>query len=82
MGELSKLRNIGKVVEEQLNEVGINTVDELIDIVVKIGATPPTTFLFLDGIYFKKLSFHFCSLINRFYAILECLYCFILIVWR
>lgn len=32
MGELSKLLNIGKVVEEQLNEVGINTVDELIDI--------------------------------------------------
>ena len=32
MGELSKLRNIGKVVEKQLNEVGINTVDELIDI--------------------------------------------------
>jgi len=32
MGELSKLPNIGKVVEEQLNRVGINTVDELIDI--------------------------------------------------
>lgn len=32
MGELSKLQNIGKVVEEQLNEVGINTVDDLIDI--------------------------------------------------
>ena len=32
MGELSKLPNIGKVVEKQLNDVGINTVDELIDI--------------------------------------------------
>ena len=32
MGELSKLPNIGKVVEEQLNEVGINTADDLIDI--------------------------------------------------
>lgn len=32
MGELSKLPNIGKVLEEQLNDVGINTVDELIDI--------------------------------------------------
>ena len=32
MGELSKLPDIGKVVEKQLNEVGINTVDELIDI--------------------------------------------------
>ena len=32
MGELSKLPNIGKVLEEQLNEVGICTVDELIDI--------------------------------------------------
>ena len=32
MGELSKLLNIGKVLEEQLNEVGINTVDVLIDI--------------------------------------------------
>ena len=32
MGELSKLPNIGKVVDEQLNGVGINTVDELIDI--------------------------------------------------
>ena len=32
MGELSKLPNIGKVVEKQLNDVGINTVDELIDL--------------------------------------------------
>lgn len=32
MGELSKLPNIGKVLEEQLNTVGINTVDDLIDI--------------------------------------------------
>ena len=32
MGELSKLPNIGKVVEEQLNDVGITTVDELINI--------------------------------------------------
>ena len=32
MGELSGLPNIGKVVEEQLNDVGISTVDELIDI--------------------------------------------------
>ena len=31
MGELSKLPNIGKVLEEQLNEVGISTVDDLID---------------------------------------------------
>lgn len=29
MGELSKLPNIGKVVEEQLNAVGINTEEEL-----------------------------------------------------
>ncbi len=32
MGELSKLPNIGKVLEEQLNDVGINTVDDLIDL--------------------------------------------------
>ena len=32
MGEFSKLPNIGRVVEEQLNSVGINTVDELMDI--------------------------------------------------
>lgn len=32
MGELSKLPNIGKVLAGQLNEVGINTVDDLIDI--------------------------------------------------
>lgn len=32
MGELSKLQNIGKVVEEQLNDVGINTVDDLLNI--------------------------------------------------
>ena len=32
MGELSKLPNIGKVLEEQLNDVGIETVDDLIDI--------------------------------------------------
>ena len=29
MGELSKLPNIGKEVERQLNEVGINTYEEL-----------------------------------------------------
>lgn len=34
MGELSKLPNIGKKVEEQLVQVGINSVDEL----KKIGA--------------------------------------------
>lgn len=32
MGELSELPNIGKVLEGQLNDVGIKTVDELIDI--------------------------------------------------
>lgn len=32
MGELSKLPNIGKVLEGQLNDVGIRTADELIDI--------------------------------------------------
>ena len=32
MGELSKLPNIGKEVERQLNEVGIFTYDELKDI--------------------------------------------------
>lgn len=32
MGELSELRNIGKVLENQLNAIGINTVDELIDL--------------------------------------------------
>ena len=31
MGELSKLPNIGKVLKNQLNDVGINTVDDLID---------------------------------------------------
>ena len=30
MGELSKLPNIGKKLEKQLNEVGINTYDELV----------------------------------------------------
>lgn len=29
MGELSKLPNIGKIVEEQLGQMGINTADEL-----------------------------------------------------
>ena len=29
MGELSKLPNIGKTVEEQLIQVGINTADDL-----------------------------------------------------
>lgn len=29
MGSLSKLNNIGKVLEEQLNEVGITTYEEL-----------------------------------------------------
>jgi len=29
MGDLSKLPNIGKVLEKQLNDVGINTIDDL-----------------------------------------------------
>ncbi|WP_225369720.1 TfoX/Sxy family protein [Methanobrevibacter arboriphilus] len=29
MGELSKLPNIGKVLESQLNEIGIETIEEL-----------------------------------------------------
>ncbi|MDO5826267.1 MAG: TfoX/Sxy family protein [Methanosphaera sp.] len=32
MGKLSKLPNIGRVLEEQLNDAGINTVDDLINI--------------------------------------------------
>lgn len=32
MGELSALPNIGKTVEEQLNEVGIETAEQLIEI--------------------------------------------------
>lgn len=32
MGELSKLPNIGKVVEEQLNQVGIESLEQLKDI--------------------------------------------------
>ena len=32
MGELSKLPNIGKVLEAQLHDVGISTVDDLINI--------------------------------------------------
>ena len=31
MGELSKLPNIGKVIESQLNEVGINTYEDFKD---------------------------------------------------
>ncbi len=32
MGELSKLPNIGKKLEEQLNEVGIESYDDLVNI--------------------------------------------------
>ncbi len=35
MGELSKLLNIGKIVEEQLIKVGINSIEELKKIGVK-----------------------------------------------
>lgn len=35
MGELSKLPNIGKIVEEQLLEVGISSADELIAVGAK-----------------------------------------------
>lgn len=37
MGELSKLPNIGKIVEEQLFEVGISSVDELIAVGAKVA---------------------------------------------
>ena len=45
MGELSKLPNIGKSVEEQLNLVGINTVEDLkiIMATVKILFMPEST---------------------------------------
>lgn len=32
MGELSRLPNIGRVIERQLNDAGIYTVDELMDL--------------------------------------------------
>ena len=32
MGRLSELPNIGKVLEKQLNDVGINTVDDLVNL--------------------------------------------------
>ena len=32
MGELSKLKNIGKVLEQQLNEIGIKTKEDLEEI--------------------------------------------------
>ena len=32
MGELSKMPNIGKVLEKQLNDIGISTVDDLINL--------------------------------------------------
>ena len=32
MGELSKLPNIGKVLEKQLNDVGINTIGDLVNL--------------------------------------------------
>ena len=32
MGELSKLPNIGKVLEKQLNDVGVETIDDLINL--------------------------------------------------
>ena len=32
MGELSKLPNIGNVLEKQLNDVGINTIDDFINL--------------------------------------------------
>ena len=32
MGELSKLPNIGNVLEKQLNDVGIKTIDDLINL--------------------------------------------------
>ena len=32
MGEISKLPNIGNVLEKQLNDVGINTIDDLINL--------------------------------------------------
>lgn len=37
MGELSKLPNIGKIVEEQLFKVGISSVDELVKIGSKVA---------------------------------------------
>ena len=39
MGELSKLPNIGKIVEEQLNQVGITTTAELKEIGAKADSS-------------------------------------------
>ena len=43
MGELSKLPNIGKAVEEQLNKVGIDTSEKLRSAIHFLGTTFTST---------------------------------------
>ena len=40
MGELAKLPNIGKVLEEQLNQAGITTYEELKDCLLYTSPSP------------------------------------------
>ena len=47
MGQLSKLPNIGKVVEEQLIQVGITTLDDLKNIGITV----------MDGPFFSIMPF-------------------------
>lgn len=56
MGELSKLPNIGKIVEEQLNQVGIETFEQL------KGAGSKEAWLRIKGIDDS-------ACINRLYAL-------------
>lgn len=56
MGDLAKLPNIGKVVEEQLNEIGIETVEQL----NKIGSKQA-------WLEIKRIDDSAC--INRLYAL-------------
>lgn len=56
MGELAKLPNIGKIVEEQLNQVGIKTLKQLKEIWSKQA-----------WLYIKAIDKSAC--INRLYAL-------------
>ncbi len=82
MGELAKLPNIGKVVEEQLNKVGIKTVEQLKEIgskhswlkIKEIDASACINRLYalegaIQGIRWHHLSDEIKSELKEFYTV-------------
>ena len=82
MGELSKLPNIGKIVEKQLNDIGINTYEQLkkagsMEAWLKIKAVDPSACIHrlyalegaIEGVKKSQLSSEIKEKLKEFYTL-------------